>query len=546
MLVENQSQLDQVIRCLTSAEKAVVIDTETNMTKNPASRYCMGIAICADGETSYLPVGHKSWLTEAVNLDLPSDLFSSVTAPVVMHNAKFDLQVLRSVGLEVPTDNLWDTMVMAHLLDENEFVGLDKLAERLLGVKKDVKLAKVMKDEWDNMPAFAMARYAEQDALVTYELYFELMKSFEQFITVWEVDRQFLLVLAKMETAGLLIDREKAVDLRQQCLIRAAEIREQLGFDPAKPSQLHPKLFDSPPFGLGLKPASLTPTGKPQVNDDYLQTVNHPTAGLVLEYRGLMKEASTYYGPYYDLSSEDGRLHPNFKQTGTVTGRLSCENPNLQQVPRESRVKDLFLPEDGYQLWEIDFRNIEYRLAALYTGDERLISIFRDERDYHGEVAKSLGIERQQAKTLNFLILYGGGAKRLAEFLHIPVSEAYRIIDNYKKEYPSVFKVLVAAEQTATQTGSIKLWSGRFRRFKFKGDARKAFNALVQGGAFEIVKRSMIKLDEAGFDIRNQVHDSVWINVKTEAEVDEACKIMSEWTVDYFDVKFSVDRKRLN
>ena len=181
-----------------------------------------------------------------------------------------------------------------------------------------------------------------------------------------------MLLLAEIEMNGILIDRELCAELQHSVRLGFKRFVSELGFDPAKPSQLHPKLFSDPPLGLGLRPSSFTPTGKPQVSLEWLQGVGHPTTALVHEYRKISKQLSSYFSAYLDLTTrENPRLHPTFKQHGTETGRLSCENPNLQQIPREeykdASVKALFLPEPGKELWEIDYRTIEYRLQAVYA-----------------------------------------------------------------------------------------------------------------------------------------------------------------------------------
>jgi DNA polymerase I-like protein with 3'-5' exonuclease and polymerase domains len=249
-------------------------------------------------------------------------------------------------------------------------------------------------------------------------------------------------------------------------------------------------------------------------------------------------------------------LHCNFKQHGTETGRLSCELPNLQQIPREeykdANVKEVFLPEEGRQLWEVDFRTIEYRLQAVYAQDRKLIDLFENEGDFHQLVAddlsEKLGVrfKRHDAKTVNYLMSYGGGKQVLSKALGVPVSIAAGIHSAYRASYPLIFDKALEAQHVAESTMEIQMWSGRVRHFKYLGECHKSFNAAIQGGAFEIVKRAMLKLRSTGFNMCNQVHDSVWLNVDKEADVIEAQNIMSGWTKDYFGLTFSTDRKLLS
>ena len=464
----------------------------------------------------------------------------------------------------MPTNNLWCTMMMAVYIDEankgkNAGHDLDTVFNKYLGErKKKVEKKALQQFGWENTPVEYMAQYAEQDCRPLPELYKILRpKLSDSIVKLWqEVDRDFMLLLGELENLGIPIDRQLCEVLNQKCLIRMNEIREELGFDPAKPSQLHPKLFHEPPFGLGLKPASKTPLGKPNVSLDWLQSIGHPMTSLVYEYRRTAKQQSSYFSAYLDLTTrENARLHCHFKQHGTETGRLSCELPNLQQIPREeykdAEVKKLFLPEEGKQLWEVDFRTIEYRLQAVYAQDRKLISLFENEGDFHQLVADDLSAKlgvkfpRQQAKTVNYLMSYGGGKQVLAKALHTSVPAAQQIHAAYRNSYPLIFDKALEAQHAAECNMEIPMWSGRVRHFKYPGECHKAFNAVVQGGAFEIVKRSMLKLRASGFTMSNQVHDSVWINVDKEKDVEEAQNIMEGWTKDYFGLSFRTDRKRL-
>jgi DNA polymerase-1 len=547
--------MSEVRRSISTSKRKVVIDTETNwLKKNESSRlrYCLGVAIKTDTDKYYIPVQHSDWLLKCENIDIPKDFFSDVTCDVIMHNAKFDLQVLENLGIQVPTDKLTCTMLMHHYIDVYPPHDLDQLGAKYLGIRKEKDLKEAMKKEWDRMPAQVMGPYAEQDTEIPYQLHDVLLPNFQEFQPLWEShDRDFMLCLKEIEQKGIRINRELAEKLDDQCHRRMEELTAQLGFDPAKPSQLHPKLFAAPPRGLGLVPSEVSPkTGKPTVSDSYLESVGHPVTALVQEYRGLAKQSSSYYGSYCRLTSWDyPRLHPNFKIHGTVTARLSCENPNLQQIPRESddnQVKQLFLPDEGKQLWELDFANIEYRLTALYANEKSMIDAFKEGRDFHQLVADDLGISRQQAKVVNFLMIYGGTASALSVQLGCSWKKADTIIDNYFSAYPKVREVSQAAEDKARESSEIKYWTGRKRNFRYESESRKAFNSLVQGGSFEIMKWGMLNCWKAGVDMRNQVHDAVWVNVDKEEEVVEIGHLLSDWTEEAFGLKFPVDIKRLN
>ena len=526
-------------------------------------RSILGLAIKTDANSWYIPVGHEPFLgSEPNNLSIPTDLFQGFTGVLVAHNMKFDFIVLDQANIKVPTENLWCTMMMSVYIDENHTPGhdLDTVLKRYLGErKKKVEREALLKFGWTKSPPQYMAEYAEQDCNSLPELYEVLHRNMTTpHIRLWEwVDRPFMLLLAKMEQQGILIDRELCSKLEAQCQLRLEEIRRELGFDPAKPSELHPKLFSEPPFGLGLTVPSLTPKGRPQVSLNWLEGVGHPTTALIYEYRKTSKQLSSYFSAYLNVTTRDyPRLHPNFKQNGTETGRLSCENPNLQQIPREdykdASVKRLFLPEQNRQLWEVDYRTIEYRLQSVYAKSDKLIELFESEGDFHQLVADDItaktgtNISRHKAKTINYLMSFGGGVSVLQKQLGVKYGLAEEIHKAYKASYPEIFDKAAEAQDAAEEEMQIDLWSGRTRHFQFPSETHKAFNAVIQGGSFEIVKRSMLMLDEAGFNMCNQVHDSVWFNVDNEQDVIEAQRIMSGWTKNFFGLTFSTDRKRLN
>ena len=555
MIARTKKELDQVRELVSGSIKPISIDVETNWTERFEERYIMGISLATDYSDIYIPVRHLPFAgieqENAISIEEWITLFEKITCPIIFHNAKFDLQQLTRAGFNVPTDNVFDTMLIHHYIDAEYFRGhsLDALSDKFCKTKKDTNLAKGMKDNWDSSIISAMAIYACTDTRATLELYHALKYDFKPFLEQWETyDREFVLLLQRMENRGQRLDKSKCRVNEILCRTRMRHIKEELNFDVQKPSALISKFFGEPPVGLGLKPLTYTKKKRePQVNTAFLEQCNHPVAGLVLEYKGLAKQASSYFGSYLELVGKGDRLHPNFKIHGTKTGRLSCENPNLQQVPRESDVKKMFLPDEGYQLWEIDYRNLELRLTAVYSNCAKMIEAFQNEEDVHQQVADQVGVSRQIAKIVNFLITYGGGVRALSTQANITLLNAKITHANYKKQYPEIFKTMHRASAVAEDTGQVKMFNGRVRHLDgtYDNEHYKAFNAIIQGGGFEIVKRSMLLLDRAGYDIRNQVHDSVWLSVKDESELDEAERLMTEWTTEAFGLTFSVDRKRL-
>jgi DNA polymerase-1 len=504
-------------------------------------------------DTFYVPIGHRdSWLGSAHNVQLDPYFLTHVGAPYLFFNAKFDIHVLINAGYHFPEElKFFDTMIMCHMIEENEKqYSLERMAQKYVGAGKVSTRNMHGKDIlWEDIPQKIMAIYACQDAKVTYDLYMAVKDRFELYLNQWEkYDSKFLWCLQRMEKRGVITDLEKAAVQKAMCTKRIAEIDFQLGFNPKIKKILHSKLFDDPPVGYGLKPLTRTKKrGDPQVNIKFYENTNHPVCGLLLERSKLEHLVTAYYQSYENLCGGYGRLHASYLQHGTVTGRLSCKNPNMQQIPRESPIKSLFLPDEGKELWEIDYANLEMRIAAVYSKEPALLDIFRSEGDVHQLTADLLGISRQFAKVINFLIIYGGGAPALSTQLGVSIKEGASFLRGFDEAYPRLKACRDAATEAVYGNGGyVKMWSGRRRHFRFESDYHKAFNSLCQGGGFEIVKRGMVKLGDK--DIVNQVHDSVWIQVNKETaqeEVKEAEMLLSDWTKPAFGLHFRVDSKRL-
>jgi len=386
----------------------------------------------------------------------------------------------------------------------------------------------------------------------------------QDILQLWPTEAQFIRSLLSIERAGIRVDLDLCNKLHEQSQERMDQLTEEVGFKPSERNALEKFLLED--LALPVV-ASSVKTGKPSFNkaameeyDLMLGAVNNDSARKVLEFRGWQKSDSSCYVAYRNLVSPDGRIRPSFKIHGTKTGRLSCEKPNLQQIPRKSdkpwngSVKQCFIPEnDGYELWEFDYKTLEFRLAALYANERELIERVNNGQDLHqatADLIKELtGIEisRQDAKTINFLILYGGGVEKLRWALNTTTEKAQLIYDAYHAALPGVKKVMRGATNRAKTRSYVKYWSGRKKHYKTKwnwDEEHKAFNALCQGGGAEMVKHSMVKSQHLVNDDRRmvlQVHDSIVWEIKkelVEATVPQITTIMSDWN---FPVKFDVD-----
>lgn len=555
MLVDDQEKLIHLLECLRSSDKPVVIDTETSWESAYQDRFLLGISIFNGYESFYIPVGHQAILGRAPrNLQVPSTLLLGIGTELIFHNALFDMIVLDRAGILLPDVKIYDTMLMSHLIDEDKKLDggheLSAVGMRYVGrgAVKEVALKKFMKAfGWECVPTEVMARYAEQDARLPYDIYHKLKLPFMEFEKYWEREFEITKVIKKMTMKGLPSDVTRCRELEKLCEQQVSELITQIGFDPGKRNIAKTRLFSEPPIGLGIIPTHFTGTGDIAMGKEFLEELNHPIAGLIKQHNATKKQLTSYYHAYLKRATDEyPRLHAGFKQHGTVSGRWSCEDPNLQQIPRESPVKKLFLAEEGKQLWEVDYSNIEWRMGALYSQEKILIDAFENGLDMHMITAKALNVSRQAAKIGGFTWLFAGGWAAIVEQIGASEKDAKAFIKNMEATYAQITKTKNMATQKAKNTGYVKIWTGRKRHYNDPRFSYTAFNFLTQGGSFEIVKESLLKADAAGFDVRNCVHDSLWVMVDNKKEVEELEHIMSDWTKEAFGLHFPVESKQLN
>ena len=523
-----------------AAEGAVIIavDTETSgLRVREGMDYLMGISIAYTfaGQivSAYFPFRHEHDNLDKAFIEPLKNLLESHR--LVFHNAPFDLASLATIGIR-PRGEIWDTQDMAHMYNENlPSKKLDWLAKYFLKDKKKRSSAfeKWIKLwGWATLPVDMMREYAEWDAVLTLRLFKLLYAGLhkQELLPLWKIESPFIYSLHEMESNGIRINLDECDKYAKIAHEEMERIEADLGFAPSKPAELANLFFDV----LGMPVLERTPGGKPSLNknvmvqyDDMLSASENPTAKLVLAYRGWQKADATAYTGYPKLVAPDGRIHPSFKIHGTKTGRLSCEKPNLQQIPRRSdkpwngQIKKLFIPSDGYELWEFDYGQLEFRLASLYSGDEALISAWQNAEDPYQQVADAVGITRQQAKTLVLSILYGAGDGKVAYMLRITEGEAHAIRQNFKRQYPGLGRKMRAATDRANEARFVKYWTGRKRHFtKFNPEEEhKAFNSILQGGGFEIVKRaitSLLPLSNSEHRMVLTVHDSIVFEIRED------------------------------
>ncbi len=548
--------------------------------------YIVGYAVAVDGWAGYFPVAHAGGGNldkRIVELWIKNVL--STPADKVFHNAAYDMGWLRASGFTV-NGRIIDTMIAAPLIDENRFsfalnsLGFDYLKE----VKSEQGLKEAAQDfgvhakkELWKLPAMHVGEYAEQDAALTLKLWHQLRTLLrqEEVESIFDLESALLPVLIDVTYQGIRFNSEKCDRLLHEMRNKEKEIlrtiKEQAGgmqVDIWAAASIA-AAFDR----LGVQYPRTT-NGAPSFTKSFLDSHDHPMARMIVEARELNKTHGTFLMPYLDHARRDGRVHPHINQLrsedgGTVTGRLSMNNPNLQQVPARHEVigpmvRSLFLPEEG-DIWAAnDFSSQEPRLLVHYAtllelpGAEKMADAYRADpnTDFHQMVADMAGIKRKAAKTIGLGLMYGMGKQKLANSLDLPLDEASDLIATFHQKVPflrgTVDAVMKRIEHPASG-GAIRTLLGRKCRFPLwepvdwgvnkalpyeqavieygrrikRSGTYKGLNRLIQGSAADQTKAAMLALHKAGFRILLQVHDELAISVKTIDEARAAADIMA-------------------
>lgn len=536
--------IDDDLRLLYEHPEAVIaLDTETTSLRVGGDARLIGIsyASVAGGRvvSGYIPVAHQRG--QNVGPDVLEKLHYVISVQprtLVFCNAQFDILAKEQVGIETEHQDVIDVSAVAHLLNENEprSKSLDSLAEFYLGegIAKidDPFINKQKKLGWIDTTPEQIAPYATTDAELTYAVWLELTRQveYDEVISAhWQHKQKLIRVLLAMRRRGVRVDTELARSSVAVAEQEMARVREHLGINPGSPKDLEATLHGF----LKLPVLHRTPGGKPRFDkaamadyDELLERIDSPVGRLLKEYRGWQKASSAAYKPYLSLLDSDGRLRCSYKMHGTVTGRLSCSEPNLQQIPKTSdkpwngRVKECFIADPGYTLINVDYSQLELRLATAYAPDPKLVSVFNEGRDIFTEMSQQLGMSRQDTKTLVYSMQYGAGVNRVKTAFHISQAEAKERIETYRRTYPLFQDLSARTSRNAARDGFVRTWAGRKRRFEYPSDAFKAMNAMIQGGAADIVERVMVRLhEEVDSDecrMLLQVHDSITFEIRTE------------------------------
>ncbi|HEX6783470.1 MAG TPA: DNA polymerase I [Sphingomicrobium sp.] len=558
--VTDEATLDRWI-AEARAQGYVAIDTETDCIDCIVARLAGVSLATAPNKACYIPVGHSG-------ADLLSDAPDQMSQELVLrklkplledqavlkigHNFKYDWVMFDKLGIDVaPID---DTMVMNFDLDAGRSFGhgLDELAklhfEHETIPYKQLCGSGSKQITFDKVPLGPATEYAGEDADIALRLWLRLKPRLaqENVARVYDrVDRPLVPVLARMERRGIKVDRDYLARLSREFAEETARLEERIyeaacgPFTIGSPQQLGEVLYGR----LGLKGGRKGKSGQysTDVNElERLAAEGVECANLVLEWRQLTKLKSTYTDALQaQINPETGRVHTSYSMTGAQTGRLSSNDPNLQNIPIRTeigrKIRDAFVAEPGYKLLSADYSQIELRLAAHMADVPQLKEAFRSGVDIHSLTAEELfgrvdRDTRNQAKTINFAILYGSSAWGIAGRLGLPKEEGKAIIDRYYERFPGIRAFTHATLSFVRENGFTKTLFGRKTHFEpnirspnpsIRGGAeRAAINAPIQGTSADLIKRAMARMDEAlaeaGLnDVRMllQVHDELVFEV---------------------------------
>ncbi|MEB3273386.1 MAG: DNA polymerase I [Prochlorothrix sp.] len=574
---EALAQLVHRLRRCTDPQQPVAWDTETTAL-DPRQAELVGLG-CAWGEgpeqLAYLPLGHRLGEQEGGNLDLETTLealrpiLESADYPKALQNAKFDRLILQHQGI-ILGGVVWDTLLASYVLNPSQGHSLDALADRYLQIQPQSYKDLVPKGKTIADVSIAeVAQYCGMDVHVTRRLVPILGQELAQCPALEQlrvtVEQPLEPVLAAMEDRGVRIDTAYLGQLSQQLeqeLARLEDAAHQaagIPFNLASPKQLSTILFEN--LGLDVKKSRKIKTGY-STDAAVLEKLrgDHPVVDSLLEHRTLAKLKSTYVDALPALvQPQTQRIHTDFNQAVTATGRLSSSNPNLQNIPIRTafsrQIRKAFVPEPGWLMVAADYSQIELRILAHMSQEPILLEAYRTGEDVHTLTARLLlekdeisSEERRLGKVINFGVIYGMGAQRFARETGVSLTAAKGFLQRFHDRYPQVFAYLQHQSQAAIALGYVTTLLGRRRYFQFSGDRlqrlqgrdpstidlsqlkslgqqdagllRAAANAPIQGSSADIIKVAMVKMAEVLQPYRArmllQVHDELVFEMPPE------------------------------
>jgi DNA polymerase-1 len=567
--ITTEAQLDEWIARL-SAAKQFAFDTETTSLEYMRAEI-VGLSFAVSpGAAAYLPLRHDyagapEQLDREASLAKLKPLLESAAHAKVGHHLKYDAHVLARYGIAL-AGMAYDSMLESYVWNSVQRHDMDSAAERYLGIRtihyEEVAGKGAKQIPFSQVSVEKAAEYSAEDADVTLRLHAVLWPQIaaqEPLRKLYEeIEQPLVPVLLRMEEHGVLLDRKmlktQSSELAKRLMEVLAEAQKEAGapFNLDSPRQLGTILFEK----MNLPVLRKTPTGQPSTAEDVLEELaeSYPLPKLILEHRNLSKLKSTYTDKLPEqINEKTGRVHTSYHQAVAATGRLSSQDPNLQNIPIRTpegrRIRQAFVAPEGHMLLAADYSQIELRIMAHLSGDDGLLNAFASDLDIHQATAAEVfgtrldevtADQRRSAKAVNFGLIYGMSAFGLAKQLGIARGTAQEYIDLYFARYPGVKRYMEETRAAARAQGYVETVFGRrlylpdinARNKQFAQAAeRAAINAPMQGTAADIIKRAMISVDrmcagEPGARLIMQVHDELVLEVRADrvAEVSAAVR----------------------
>ena len=587
-----------------SQAKEIAIDLETKdpniKTKGPGwatfDGAIVGFAVAAYDQQWYFPIQHDAGgnMDLAITTAWMQDVLNT-PATKIFHNASYDVGWLKINGFDIKGP-IVDTMIAAALINENRFsFALNSCAKDYLGEIKNETFLNEKAKEWGidpkadlwKLPAGYVGFYAEQDAGLTLRLWqrFKTEISKQSLNDVWEMEMELLPILIDTRMRGIRVDEEKASLLKKEFKGKESEVLGKIKKETTLDVDIWAarsvaQVFDR----IGVDYPRTPKSDEPSFTQNWLVNCDNPIAQLIRQAREINKFHSTFIDSIQRYAHK-GRIHSEINQLrsdqgGTVSGRLSYSNPNLQQIPARNKeygdkIRSLFLPEEGKQWGSFDYSQQEPRLVAHYaasvdqqfTGADEFIDAYKNEAaDFHQIVADMAGISRTHAKTINLGLFYGMGKAKLAKELGISKDKAEILLNQYNSRVPFVKRLATEVTNSASKYGFIRTIRGRKCRFDmwepatfgmnkamqyeeakaiYGNNIRRAFtykalNRLIQGSAADQTKQAMINCHKKGYQPLLQIHDELCFSINDDSDIVGVKEVM-ENAIENLKVPFKVD-----
>jgi DNA polymerase I-like protein with 3'-5' exonuclease and polymerase domains len=541
----------------------------------------VGIAVAVPGRKFYFPIAHGSGpnMDKKRTLEWFKDTMAS-PATKIFHNAMYDVCWIKQMGIKI-NGMIVDTMIAASLIDENRFAySLNAVSWDYLGYgKSEAALNEAAKargldpkaDMWQ-LPAMEVGSYAEKDAELTLSLWQIFKKEIvhQDIESIFNLETDLFPCLVDMRFKGVRVDSQRAHILKKQLVEQEEnlllQVKKETGIEPQIwAARSIAKVFDK----LSLDYSRTEKSQAPSFTKNFLQEHSHPVVQMIAKAREINKAHTTFIDTILRFEHK-GRIHAEINQIrsdqgGTVTGRFSYNNPNLQQLPARNKdlgpqIRSLFLPEDGCTWGCFDYSQQEPRLVVHYAALHNFPSVYdvveeykeNTDTDFHQTVADMAQIPRSQAKTINLGLFYGMGKAKLQAELGVSKEKAAELFEQYHAKVPFVKQLMNSASNRAQERGQIRTLLGRLCRFHLwepnqfgmhkamthedalrehgpgikRAYTYKALNKLIQGSAADMTKKAMLELYKEGIVAHIQIHDELDLSVESEAHAKKIIEIM--------------------